>query len=167
MDPEVVGAFLLKFMHPKWRIVVSVVSGVCCVLVLGLWALSFSRPTTIARHVDNSRDAPNQHELMKVSNTQGMLRAFWYATPTAPVSEATNADGQRSFSRAIIKWRSSDAGFEVHASHLFLAIVLGAICALPWASRFQNSRRTVLGYAAVISLAVCLIGYDFWASGPW
>lgn len=154
-------------MNPKSRIVVSVVSGVCCLLVLGLWVLSFSRPTTIARHVDDPRNAPNQHELMKVSNTQGMLWVFWYATPTAPVSEATNADGKRSFSRALIRWQSSDAGFEVQASHLFLAIVLGAICALPWASQVQYSRRTVLGYAAVISFAVCLIGYDFWASKPW
>lgn len=154
-------------MHPKTRIVVSVVSGICCVLMLVLWALSFSRPTTIARSVGDSRNAPNRYQLTKVSNIKGMLRVFRYSTPMAPVSEATNADGTRSFSRSLIRWQYSDAGFEVHASHLFLAIVLGVVCALPWASQFQYSRRTVLGYAAVISFAVCLIGYDFWASKPW
>lgn len=146
--------------HPYLRVAISIGSGVCCALVLILWAISISRPTTITNSVIDPRSAPDTYQVTSISSFKGMLGFVRYSAAT-PLDEGESITTPKdSLHKALFSWRSWQDGFEVDASHLFIAVVLGVICALPWASQIRWSTRTIVFSAALFTVVLGLVIYE-------
>lgn len=130
-------------MYRFLRILVSVVSGTCCLLVIALWAISHARPATYTRRVDDPKYSPNTTQVTKLVSSRGMLEFTKYDVPKAlHAQESPEENKNDHLHRSLFTWRLWQTGYEVHGSYPFLAVVLGAISILPWASHIHFTRQT-------------------------